>query len=60
MQPTNLIRRPRREELEALQSIERDAARSFAAIGMPEIALDEPFSLAELEVFRSAGRAWGL
>jgi GNAT superfamily N-acetyltransferase len=53
-----VIRRPQREELETLRGIERDAARAFAAIGMPEIAFDEPFSIVELEVFRSAGRAW--
>jgi GNAT superfamily N-acetyltransferase len=53
-----IIRRPQRQELETLRSIERDAARAFAAIGMPEIALDEPLSVAELEVFQGAGRAW--
>jgi GNAT superfamily N-acetyltransferase len=52
------IRPPRRDELEALRRIERDAGRSFAAIGMPEIAADEPPSVAELEAFRADGRAW--
>jgi hypothetical protein len=35
------IRPPRRDELEALRSIERDAGRAFAALGMAEIAADE-------------------
>jgi GNAT superfamily N-acetyltransferase len=52
------IRPPRRDELEALRSIERDAGRAFAEIGMPEIAEDEPLSVEELEAFRAAGRAW--
>jgi GNAT superfamily N-acetyltransferase len=53
-----LIRRPRRDELETLRSIERDAGRGFAAIGMAEIAADEPPSLVELESHRANGRAW--
>jgi GNAT superfamily N-acetyltransferase len=52
------IRPPRRDELDALRSIERDAGRGFADIGMPEIAGDEPLSVTELEAFRAAGRAW--
>jgi GNAT superfamily N-acetyltransferase len=52
------IRPPRRDELEALRAIEREAGRAFAAIGMPEIAADEPPPLAELEMHRAAGRAW--
>jgi GNAT superfamily N-acetyltransferase len=52
------IRPPRRDELEALREIERDAGRAFAAIGMSEIAADEPPAVAELEGFRAAGRAW--
>jgi GNAT superfamily N-acetyltransferase len=51
------IRPARPDELEALRSIERDAGRAFAAIGMPEIAGDEPRSVAELELFRVQGRA---
>ena len=53
-----IIRPPRQDELETLRSIERDAGRAFAAIGMPEIADDEPLSVAELEAFRADGRAW--
>jgi GNAT superfamily N-acetyltransferase len=52
------IRPPRRDELQILRSIERDAGRAFAAIGMAEIAADEPPSLVELETHRSNGRAW--
>jgi len=51
-------RPPRRDELETLRSIERDAGRAFAALGMPEIAADEPPSLVELESHRANGCAW--
>ena len=52
------IRPPRRDELETLRAIERDAGRAFAAIGMTEIAADEPPPLVELESHRANGRAW--
>jgi GNAT superfamily N-acetyltransferase len=52
------IRPPRSDELETLRSIERDAGRAFAAMGMAEIAADEPPPLAELESHRANGRAW--
>jgi GNAT superfamily N-acetyltransferase len=52
------IRPPAGDELEALRSVERDAGRAFHAIGMAEIADDEPLPLVELETFRAAGRAW--
>jgi GNAT superfamily N-acetyltransferase len=52
------IRAVRRDELETLIAIERDAGRAFAAIGMPEIAADDPGSVAELEAFRTDGLAW--
>jgi GNAT superfamily N-acetyltransferase len=52
------IRPPRRDELAALIAIERDAGAAFAAIGMHEIARDDPGSVAELEAFRADGRAW--
>ena len=54
----NEIRRARRDELEMLREIERDAGRAFAAIGMCEIAGDEPLSVTELERFVRAGHAW--
>ncbi|MDX6761899.1 GNAT family N-acetyltransferase [Streptomyces sp. F8] len=46
------------DELTALQDIERAAGRCFRDIGMPEIADDEPLSLAELASYRLAGLAW--
>jgi|Tabmets5t2r1_1033131.scaffolds.fasta_scaffold02785_4 GNAT superfamily N-acetyltransferase len=52
------VRPPRRDELEALRSLEREAARAFDAVGMPEIAEDEPLPIAELEAFRAQDRAW--
>jgi GNAT superfamily N-acetyltransferase len=52
------IRPPRPDELETLRSIERDAGGAFAAIGMAEIAADEPPSLVQLESHRAAGGAW--
>ena len=52
------IRPPRRDELEALVGIEREAGALFATVGMAEIAQDDPGSRAELEPFRAAGRAW--
>jgi GNAT superfamily N-acetyltransferase len=54
----NEIRRARRDELETLREIERDAGRAFAAIGMAEIAADEPLSVTELERYVLDGRAW--
>lgn len=54
----NETRRARRDELESLREIERDAGRAFAAVGMPEIAAHEPLSVTELESFVRAGHAW--
>ncbi|MCI3907464.1 GNAT family N-acetyltransferase [Streptomyces spectabilis] len=45
-------------ELPLLQDIERAAGRCFRDVGMPEIADDEPPTLAELAHYRRAGRAW--
>jgi GNAT superfamily N-acetyltransferase len=52
------IRRARSDELETLQEIERAAGVAFASVGLPEIAAHEPPSVAELESFVAAGRAW--
>jgi GNAT superfamily N-acetyltransferase len=41
-----------------LREIELDAGRAFVAIGMPEIAADEPLSVTELERFVRSGHAW--
>jgi GNAT superfamily N-acetyltransferase len=52
------IRPPRRDELALLREIERDASRSFADIGMADVAAHEPLSIAQLERFLAAGQAW--
>ncbi len=41
-----------------LQDIERSAGQAFRAIGMPEIADDAPFTVAELTRYQQAARAW--
>jgi GNAT superfamily N-acetyltransferase len=45
-------------DLEALREIERAAGGAFANVGMPEIAADEPPSVAALDGYRRAGTAW--
>ena len=52
------IRPPRRDELEALVAIEREAGALFTTVGMPEIAYDDPGTVPELEPFRAGGHAW--
>ena len=52
------VRPPRPDELERLRAVERAAGRAFADVGLPGIAADEPFSVAELERFRRVGLAW--
>lgn len=52
-----IIRLPSPAELPALREIERAAGEPFHALGMASVADDEPPSLAELTVFRRAGRA---
>jgi GNAT superfamily N-acetyltransferase len=41
-------------DFEAVRAIERDAGLAFAGIGMPDVAADEPPSIAQLEGFRLA------
>ncbi|MEV0124699.1 GNAT family N-acetyltransferase [Streptomyces sp. NPDC050703] len=53
-----LIRPATPTDLPALQDIERAAGEAFRALGMAAVADDEPPTLAELEDFRAAGRAW--
>jgi GNAT superfamily N-acetyltransferase len=52
------VRPPRRDELELLRSIERDAGQAFAVVGMQRVREHEPPPVEELETFRAAGRAW--
>ncbi|WAX77221.1 GNAT family N-acetyltransferase [Streptomyces sp. KMM 9044] len=52
------IRPPAPDELSALQDIERAAGAPFRALGMPEIADDEPPALTILERHRRAGHCW--
>lgn len=52
------IRLARVDELPGLRDLERSAGEPFRAIGMPEIADDEPLSLPELAHYQRAGRAW--
>ncbi|AWZ05371.1 MULTISPECIES: GNAT family N-acetyltransferase [unclassified Streptomyces] len=53
-----LIRAAHIDELSLLQDIERAAGECFRAIGMPEIADDEPLPLEELLGYRRAGLVW--
>ncbi len=53
-----LIRAAHIDELSLLQDIERAAGECFRAVGMPEIADDEPLPLEELLGYRRAGLAW--
>ncbi|WP_327267823.1 GNAT family N-acetyltransferase [Streptomyces sp. NBC_01218] len=52
------IRSARRSDLRRLQDIERAAGEPFRALGMADVADDEPPSLALLESYRAAGRCW--
>ncbi|MFE6777581.1 GNAT family N-acetyltransferase [Streptomyces sp. NPDC057702] len=53
-----IIRLARHEELGALRDIERAAGECFRAVGMPEIADDEPPSLDELTGYQRADHCW--
>ncbi len=53
-----MIRPPSAREVPALRGIERAAGEAFRAVGLPEVADDEPPPLVHLEAFRAAGRAW--
>jgi GNAT superfamily N-acetyltransferase len=46
------------DDLVTLRDIERAAGAAFRAVGMPEIADDEPLPLDALDAYRRAGRAW--
>lgn len=53
-----MIRPPTAREIPALRRIEVAAGAAFAAVGLPEVAEEEPPPLVHLEAFRVAGRAW--
>lgn len=52
------MRVARADEIDRLRRIEVEAGRAFAAIGMDEIARDEPLPAAELLAYQRDGRAW--
>ncbi|MFF8960194.1 GNAT family N-acetyltransferase [Streptomyces sp. NPDC014894] len=52
------VRRATAADLPLLQDIERAAGEAFRALGMAEIADDEPPPLTVLERFRAEGGAW--
>ncbi|MFF7359288.1 GNAT family N-acetyltransferase [Streptomyces sp. NPDC008125] len=52
------IRSARRSDLRRLQDIERAAGEPFRALGMADVADDEPPALELLESYRAAGRCW--
>jgi GNAT superfamily N-acetyltransferase len=52
------IRAASAADLPALQHIEVAAGRCFVDVGMPEVAGDEPFTIAELDGYRRDGLAW--
>ncbi|MEU1144439.1 GNAT family N-acetyltransferase [Streptomyces sp. NPDC005863] len=56
--PLPILRPATAADLPALQDIERAAGEAFRALGMAAIADDEPFTIEELERYRSAGGAW--
>jgi GNAT superfamily N-acetyltransferase len=52
------VRAPLRDELPLLQALGVAAGRRFAEVGLESVADDPPHELADLERWRSAGRAW--
>lgn len=52
------IRPARPDDLQVLREIERAAGEPFRAIGMAEVADDEPPTVAELAAYQVDGRAW--
>jgi len=41
-----------------LQAIERLAGERFRDVGLPEVADDDPFSVAHLASYADSGRSW--
>jgi GNAT superfamily N-acetyltransferase len=54
----NLIRTAGPDELESLRSIEVEAGRLFADLGMADVADDPPLPVEELAAYQRQGRAW--
>lgn len=52
------IRPLREDDAASARDVERDAGRLFLAVGMPEIAYDDPPGEDTLAAFAAAGRAW--
>ena len=55
-----MIRVPRSEELFLLQSIEVEANRRFAEVGINDVVNDVPVSLETFEARRVVGRVWAV
>lgn len=53
-----VIRAARTDDVDLLSAIERAAGAQFHDVGLPSIAEDEPFSVAELLLYVRDGRAW--
>ena len=53
-----VIRPARGEDLETLRTVEREAGRAFAELGMDAVADDEPLPVDALFAFQRDGRAW--
>lgn len=53
-----MLRAARRDDLPAIQQLERAAGAAFRDLGMSAVADDEPPSLTDLVCFQEDGRAW--
>ena len=53
-----MLRTARRDDLPAIQQLERAAGAAFRDLGMSAVADDEPPSIPDLASFQQDGRAW--
>ncbi len=53
-----MLRTARRDDLPAIQQLERAAGAAFRDLGMSAVADDEPPSITDLASFQQDGRAW--
>ncbi len=53
-----MLRAARRDDLPAIQQLERAAGAAFRDLGMSAVADDEPPSITDLASFQEDGRAW--